>query len=497
MLDPKLWKSGAFLKAGNLGDCFLLEGRAGSRRPLLVLTSDGLYDSVENNEDVKLVREALRSGERVLFDKTLLDAARTVQKDPYADLIRPKDRSVRVKTLEEIKELARKNATKEVEATTVRGTIVRTYVLINKRETRKDLSDTIYHEQRRGKVDVRIMCEVDVDPKTCRPTVGSAMPFPPSKLQLELKDLVPVTEAHRKQFVDAARQIASKGISAWTRAQVQAMSLHKHLSILSAVRHGDKHALRSSLFAAGHDVNILMKEGVSLLGEACRLNGPQGDASPTLCSHSLPNLPLSSSSCIPAPGILLPSRCPLLRSCLLLDSSFVHSKTCALSLLLSYDLTPLAGLDCCRLLLDAKANVELPEGPVFLLHAAPPSMSPYLRMSRFISRLKMRMRPLHSAAMVGNIACVKMLLDAGAQILSVDSPISPLNAEPSTKKGEQPTRRRRRRRYEEEEEEEETKRREERDREEEEEQIEENTRENPNPTYKGPTRSFLAAFPMQ
>mmetsp|Transcript_46358 Transcript_46358/g.145434 ORF Transcript_46358/g.145434 Transcript_46358/m.145434 type:complete len:246 (-) Transcript_46358:5291-6028(-) len=223
---------------------------------------------------------------------------------------------------------------------------------------------------------------------------------------------------------------ASKGISAWTRAQVQAMSLHKHLSILSAVRHGDKHALRSSLFAAGHDVNILMKEGVSLLGEACRLNGPQG-------------------------------------------------------------------LDCCRLLLDAKANVELPEGPVFLLHAAPPSMSPYLRMSRFISRLKMRMRPLHSAAMVGNIACVKMLLDAGAQILSVDSPISPLNAEPSTKKGEQPTRRRRRRRYEEEEEEEETKRREERDREEEEEQIEENTRENPNPTYKGPTRSFLAAFPMQ
>ena len=64
------------------------------------------------------------------------------------------------------------------------------------------------------------------------------------------------------------------------------------------------------------------------------------------------------------------------------------------------------------------------------------------------------MRPLHSAAMVGNIACVKMLLDAGAQILSVDSPISPLNLEPSTKKSEQPTRRRRRSRYEEEEEEE-------------------------------------------
>eukprot|EP00960_Hanusia_phi_P042428 755490-Hanusia_phi.AAC.8 len=256
MLDPKSWKAGAFLRSPGLGDCFLLEGRAGGRRPLLVLTPAGFYDSIENNEETKVVREALRCGERVLFDKALLDAVLPAPSNPYAHLLLRKDKTARVRTLDEVKEEARKKATKTVEETRVRGTVVRTYVLVNKRETRREISDTILHEQRRGKVDVRIMCEVEIDPKTCRPTVDSSSSLPPSKLQLELKDLVPVTEAHRKQFVDAARQIvqaedtsrtlphsclqASKGISAWTRSQVQAMSLHKHLSLLSYVEAGEE-----------------------------------------------------------------------------------------------------------------------------------------------------------------------------------------------------------------------------------------------------------------
>lgn len=48
---------------------------------------------------------------------------------------------------------------------------------------------------------------------------------------------------------------ASKGISAWTRAQVQAMSLHKHLSILSCVERGEERRSAGRLTCDGSELS--------------------------------------------------------------------------------------------------------------------------------------------------------------------------------------------------------------------------------------------------
>ena len=206
-----------------------------SRRPLLVLLPDGSFDSLEHDARVRLVHRALVSGDAVAIPRfALKHEAGWVETD-------------RAKS----------------PAPEVRGEFCEYVVLINGKEVEKGhILQRLQVEQRRGQPTVELLSRVAV-PTPLAGEPGRKTPFTiPAEASTSMSDI------HRRRFREAARKVASAGISAWTRAQLKTKHLHSVVALMHAARDGDAEKLASLLQrGAGGDVNALTADGTS--GTCC------------------------------------------------------------------------------------------------------------------------------------------------------------------------------------------------------------------------------------